>query len=101
MQKLTSPFWTQPNTDYTVQSIRPQENHLGFVMQLPIRPPVSTPMYFGENTHPGRRELVTRPDNEYFPGEPGMVPMLTPKIPLVDLADPSYAFSRAQYTYYI
>ena len=98
--RATNPFWTAPQTDYPVSSIMPIEGHLGFQIDIPYSAPMSTPFYFGENPVIGRRELVTQPQGEYFAID-NVVPMLTSKIPLVDINDPAYTFSRAQHTYYI
>ena len=99
-QSLTSPYWAQPAIDNQVKTTMPISGHLGFEIDIPYKAPVSTPMYFGENPVVGRRELVTRPDGEYY-AVGGIVPMLTEKIPLVDLQDPAYSFSRAQHTFHI
>lgn len=98
--RATNPFYTAPDTDYTVSYTMPLTGHLGYQIDIPYEAPMATPFYFGENPVIGRRELVTRPDPEYFAID-NVVPMLTEKIPLVDLSDPSYSFSRAQYTYFV
>ena len=81
-QSLTSPYWAPPALDSHVKTTFPITGHLGFEIDIPYPAPVSTPMYFGENPLPGRRELVTRPDGEYY-AIGGVVPFLTDKIPLV------------------
>ena len=78
----------------------PPTGHLGFQIDIPYEAPMSSSFYFGENPVIGRRELVTQAQGEYFAID-NVVPMLTEKIPLVDINDPAYSFSRAQYTYYI
>lgn len=98
--KATNPYYTAPDTDYPVQFTMPLTTHLGFQIDIPHRAPLATPYYFGENPVVGRRELVTRPDPEYFAIN-NIIPMLTPKIPLVNINDPSYTFSRAKYTYHL
>ena len=97
MQSATSAFRPPPidQVDYPYPM-----NTLGFHIDIPHRPPVATPWYFGENPVEGRRELVTRADPEYFAVN-NIVPWLTPKIPLVDITDPSYRFSRANWTFYV
>lgn len=37
----------------------PIENHYAFHTDIPLRDPVSTPWYYGENALPDRREIVT------------------------------------------
>ena len=98
--RATNPAYHAPNTDYPVSSLLPMTGHLGFQIDIPHRAPVATPYYFGENPVIGRRELVTRADPEYFAVD-NVIPMLTEKVPLVDLSDPSYAFSRAKFTYFL
>ena len=98
--RATNPFYTSPQTDYPVSSLMPLSGHLGFSIDIPHRAPVATPYYFGENPVIGRRELVTRGDPEYYAVN-NIVPMLTEKIPLVDVNDPTYKFSRAKYTYFV
>ena len=96
--KATNPAYA--SDFYAKKTIMPLENHLGFLIDIPHRAPLATPYYFGENPVMGRRELVARPDPEYFAVN-NVIPMLTEKIPLVDIQDPAYKFSRARYTYYV
>lgn len=98
--RATNPAYTAPDTDYPVSFTMPMTGHLGYEIDIPYSAPMSTPYYFGENPVIGRRELVTRADPEYFAID-NVIPMLTEKIPLVDLSDPSYSFSRAKYTYFV
>ena len=83
--------------DYPVTYTLPMTGHLGYQIDIPHMAPVSTPFYFGENPVIGRRELVTQPQGEYFAVD-NIIPMLTDKIPLVDLSDPAYAFSRVKHS---
>ena len=96
--RATYPSYT--SEIYPKQALMPIAGHLGFQIDIPHRPPLATPYYFGENPVAGRRELVTRPDPEYF-AVGNVIPMLSTKVPLVDLQDPSYQFSRAKYTYFV
>ena len=98
--KATNPYYTAPDTDYAVSSTMPLTGHLGFTIDIPHTAPMSAGFYFGENPVIGRRELVTRADPEYFAID-HTIPMLTEKVPLVNLADPSYQFSRAKFTYHV
>ena len=98
MQRITSPYWVAPAS--TVRFVMPVDNTLGYQIDIPYPPPVATPWYFGENPVIGRRELVMRADPEYFAVD-GIIPYLAPKIPLVDIFDPSYAFDRSKYTFHI
>jgi hypothetical protein len=98
MSSITSSYYT-PDPD-RLQYTYPLANHLGFFIDIPHKPPVATPWYFGENALPGRRELVMRGDPEYFAVD-NIIPHLTESIPLVNMNDPSYQFRRAKYTFYI
>jgi hypothetical protein len=95
-QSQTSALYTQPPFFEKFQY--PITRHLGFLIDIPHRPPVATPWYFGENTHVGRRELVFRSDPEYFASD-GIIPYITDSIPLVNMEDPSYSFSREEHTF--
>ena len=96
--RATNPAYAP--ADYPVSFPMPLTGHLGYQIDIPHMPPVSTPFYFGENPVIGRRELVTSTQGEYFAVD-NIVPMLTEKIPLVDLTDPAYTFSRAKHTYFV
>ena len=98
MASLTSAYYTPPSS--TVEYSYPISGHLGFFIDLPHTPPAATPWYFGENPVEGRRELTMRPDPELFAVD-NIIPYLTPKIPLVNIYDPSYNFDRAKHTFYI
>ena len=95
---ITNPMFTQPS--YPISFQPPMTGHLGYQIDVPHAPPVATPFYYGEDPQWGRRELVMRSDPEYF-AIGNVVPMLTEKIPLVDISDPSYSFSRAKFTFHL
>ena len=98
--RATNPAYTTPQQFYPVSYTMPLSGHLGFKIDIPHTPPVATPFYFGEHPVIGRRELVTRGDPEYFAVN-NVIPMLTDKVPLVNINDPAYSFSRAKYTYHL
>ena len=95
---VTNPQYT--STVYPVSSPPPMTHHLGYKVDIPHAPPVATPWYYGANPQWGRREIVLREDPEYY-AVGNVVPMLTDKIPLVDINDASYKFSRQQHTFHL
>ena len=95
---VTSSYYTAPSD--TVQYPYPLTGHLGFMIDIPHKPPEATPWYFGENPVAGRRELNIRPDPEYFAIN-NIIPYVTENIPMVNIYDPSYNFNRGKHTFYI
>ena len=75
----------------------PLERNMGFLWDLPRRNPVATPWFFGEGTVPGSRELIMRPDPEYFASD-GVIPTVNGK-PLVDVSSEAYNFNRREHTF--
>jgi len=98
MQSLTSSYYTpRPSS---VKYTFPISGNLGFLIDIPHKAPEPSPWYFGENPVVPRRELIMRPDPEYFPVG-NIIPYIADNIPLVDINHPSYHFNRLQHTFYI
>jgi len=97
----TSPYWVQLDAnEVEVRPIKPISGHLGFQMNIPWPEPVTVgAIYAGEGAMPDRREVVTTAFGEYYAVD-NTIPS-TGGVPLVNVNEPRYRFSRNDYVYHI
>jgi hypothetical protein len=94
---ITSPYWSNPEFTQTTYG-KPLTRHLGFLTRLPWPEPVTVgAMYAGEGPRSGRRELNTMPFGEYF-AVSNKIPS-SGGVPLININEPRYKYSRDRYTY--
>ena len=98
MNSITNSYYAPPAP--TQQYRYPISGSLGFLINIPVSAPVSTPWYFGENPiiDNERREFVLDSFPEYH-AVGGTVPYLTETMPLVDMSDPAYRYDRSKRTF--
>ena len=99
----TSPYWVQlePGTNESdIRPIKPITGHLGFQMNIPWPAPVTVgAIYAGAGAMPDRREVVTTALGEYYAVN-NTIPS-TGGIPLINVNEPRFQFSRDKYVYHI
>jgi hypothetical protein len=95
---ITSAYWVPPpDQDFKIQTTNTKPNDLGFRTDIPWPLPVAPHggRYYGEGREhlDLRKELNTSVQGEYF-ARGGQVIPSTGGIPLVNIYDPIYKFSR-------
>lgn len=92
----TQPYWTPPFKYKITKFQKPVVNTYGFQFTLPWPQTTTAGFYYGEGAVPGRRELVYRPDPEWFATQ-NIVPS-SGGVPQINPYDPVYKFDREKYT---
>jgi hypothetical protein len=94
---VTSPYWSNPEFTQTSYG-KPLTGHLGFLTRLPWPEPVTVgAIYSGDGAVTGRREQNSMPFGEYF-AISNKIPSAG-GVPLINVHEPRYRFSRDRYTY--
>ena len=102
----TSPYWNQGVEFQPVNSLQGASGHLGFQTSIPWPLPVTVgSMYFGQGALPDRREVANIPQGEAPWGEyfaiDNTIPSSFGGVPLIDVNNPIYQYSRDKWVYRI
>lgn len=95
----TSPYWFQP--DFQSKKMpKPIANNLGFQNSIPWPLPVTVgAIYAGAGAAPDRREINTSAFGEWF-AVSNTIPS-TGGVPLVNIKEPRFKYSRDDFVYRI
>ena len=95
----TSPYWLQ--TDFQAKTMhKPITGHLGFQTRIPWPLPVTVgAIYAGEGAAPDRREITTSAFGEWFAVN-NTIPS-SGGVPLVNVKEPRFQYSRASFVHRI
>jgi hypothetical protein len=97
--QTTSPYWNEPSFE-PLRMHKPITNHLGFTTKIPWPEPVTVgAIYVGAGAMPDRREINTSPFGEYFAVD-NTIPSAG-GVPLIDINNPIYQYSRANFVHKI
>ena len=95
----TSPYWFQPEFQ-PKQELKSIAGDLGFQMRIPWPLPVTVgAIYSGEGAAPDRREITTSPFGEWFAVD-NVIPS-SGGVPLVNVKEPRFQYSRSKYVHTI
>ena len=97
--QATSPYWFQPEFQPVIRS-KPIAGTLGFKTNIPWPAPVTVgAIYSGDGALPDRREISTAPFGEYYAVN-NIIPS-SGGVPLYNIKDPVFTFSRDNFVYRI
>ena len=103
--QTTSPYWNQQVEFEPVKELQGASGHLGFRTSIPWPLPVTVgAMYMGAGALPDRREVGHIPLGEAPWGEYFAIDNTIPSsggIPLINVKDPIYQYSRDKWVYRI
>ena len=95
----TSPYWFQPEFQ-PKQMLKSLTGHLGFQTQIPWPQPVTVgAIYSGDGALPDRREITTSPFGEWYAID-NIIPS-SGGVPLVNVNEPRFQYSRAKFVHRI
>ena len=101
--QTTSPYWNQQVEFAAKRTIQGASGHLGFQTRIPWPLPVTVgAMYMGEGALPDRREVGHIPPGEAPWGEYYAIDNTIPSaggIPLINVNDPIYQYSRDRWVF--